>query len=319
MLTHPLLPILLSSLSSLISAQSDIPLSPPLQSILSNAFTSPLYTYPTSLTQGIIPKSLHSHNDYWRPLPFYSALSSGAISIEADVWLYNDTLHVGHEESALTPERTFDALYVQPILDVLRRQNPDSDFVLGEDKPTKNGVFDTSAGQTLYLYVDLKTDGEETFPYVVEALEPLRSAGYLTTFNGTAVTPGAITIIGTGNTPLSQIQNTSPRDYFYDAPLPYLNTTFSNITSDVSLTANWAFSNAFGEFRGLELNASQAETLRMQVEGAHDKGLLVRYWDTPGWPVGTRNAAWRILWEAGVDLINVDDLQAGANFWEGRG
>ena len=41
--------------------------------------------------------------------------------------------------------------------------------------------------------------------------------------------------------------------------------------------------------------------------------------DTPGWPVGTRNAAWRILWEAGVDLINVDDLEAGANFWEGRG
>lgn len=75
------------------SAQSDIPISQPLQNILKNT-NSPLYTYPTSLTQGIIPKALHSHNDYWRQLPFYSALSVGAVSIEADVWLYNGTLHV---------------------------------------------------------------------------------------------------------------------------------------------------------------------------------------------------------------------------------
>lgn len=49
------------------AAQSDIPLSHPLQSILSNAMTGPLYTYPTHLTQGIVPKMFHSHNDYWRP------------------------------------------------------------------------------------------------------------------------------------------------------------------------------------------------------------------------------------------------------------
>ena len=267
----------------LTTAQSDIPLSPPLTSILSNAFQSPLYTYPTSLTQGIIPKNLHSHNDYWRPLPFYSALSVGAISVEADVWLFNDVLHVGHEAAALTEERTFDSLYVQPILDVLKRQNPSSEFVDAYEEATggeasKNGVYDTSAGQTLYLYVDLKTPGAETFPAVVDALEPLRSAGYLTTFNGTGVTPGPVTVIGTGNTPLDQVQGVEPRDYFYDASLPELDTTFANITSDVSLTANTAFSETFGEMKGLEFNASQAETLRQQVESAHGKGLLVRYW-----------------------------------------
>ena len=78
-----------------VAAQSDIPLSKPLQSILSHAQQGPYYTYPTDLTQGIVPKALHSHNDYWRPIPFYSALSVGAVSIEADVWLYNGTLHVG--------------------------------------------------------------------------------------------------------------------------------------------------------------------------------------------------------------------------------
>lgn len=82
-------------------AQSDIPNSPSLQKILANSNSS-LYTYPTQLTQGIIPKGAHSHNDYWRPRPFYSALSQGLISVEADVWsLPNDpdTLHVSHRFS----------------------------------------------------------------------------------------------------------------------------------------------------------------------------------------------------------------------------
>lgn len=182
-----------------------------------------------------------------------------------------------------------------------------------------NGVYDTAAGQTIYLYVDIKTDGEETFPYVVRALEPLRAAGYLTTFNGTGVTEGPVTVIGTGNTPLDQIQGVEDRDYFYDASLPDLTTSLTNLTSEVSLTANTAFSAVFGEVRNQTFNATQLATLQEQVATAHDKGMLVRYWDTPGWPVGTRNAVWRILWEGGVDLINVDDLVAASNFWEGTG
>jgi len=200
------------ALLGLASAQSDIPLSSKLDTILSHAQGNPLYTYPTSLTQGIIPKAFHSHNDYWRPVPFYSALSVGAVSIEADVWLYNGTLHVGHEQSALTSSRTFDSLYIQPILSVLRAQNPNSSYVT-TGVPTKNGVYDTAGGQTLYLFVDLKTAGATTFPAVVKALQPLRDAGYLTTFNGTGVTQGPVTVIGTGNTPLNQVQGVSPRDY----------------------------------------------------------------------------------------------------------
>lgn len=299
-----------------VSAQADISLSKPLQAILFHAHSGSRYTYPTDLTQGIIPKFIHSHNDYWRPIPFYSAISVGAVSVEADVWLYNDTLHVGHEESALTNERTFQSLYVYPILDVLEKMNPKSPFLTEQ---TNNGVFDTDSSQTLYLYVDVKTDGRTTFPQVIRELEPLRSRGYLTTWDGTKVTPGPITIIGTGNTPLDQIQGVDHRDYFYDAPLPYLDTTFSNITSSVSLTANWDFEAVFGEVRGQSFTNSQMKTLEEQVATAHGKGILVRYWDLPGWPIGTRNAIWRILWDAGVDLLNVDDLEAAANFWYDEG
>ncbi len=104
-------------------------------------------------------------------MPFYTALSVGAISTESDVWLYNGTLYVGHEQGALTTTRTFQSLYINPILDTLNRQNPsDSTFVTSK---THNGVFDTDGGQTLYLFVDVKTGGATTWPVVVEALEPL--------------------------------------------------------------------------------------------------------------------------------------------------
>ena len=144
-----------------------------LQQILNQAHQPPLYTYPTSLTQGIVPKLIHSHNDYWRDVPFYSALSVGAVSVEADVWLYNGTLYVGHEQGALTNARTFESLYINPILDTLNRQNPTNSPFL--PAPTHNGVFDTNGAQTLYLFVDVKTPGNTTWPYVVKALEPLYS------------------------------------------------------------------------------------------------------------------------------------------------
>lgn len=307
--------LLLPALVAVATAQSDIPISQPLREILSKAGTG-RNTYPTALTQGIIPKALHSHNDYWRPVPFYSALSVGAVSIEADVWLVNGTLLVGHERSALTANRTFDSLYIQPILSVLRAENPNSSYVSG---PTKNGVFDTSSGQTLYLWVDVKTDGASTFPFVVHALQPLRAAGYLTTFDGTDLTPGPVTVIGTGNTPLNQVQGVPKRDYFWDGPLATLDTTFANITKEVSPIASTDFAVVFGDIRNQTFDDEQLQTLRSQVATAHGRGIGVRYWDQPGWPVGTRNAVWRTLWDNGVDLLNVDDLEGAANFWESSG
>ncbi|KAI9830357.1 MAG: hypothetical protein M1819_005738 [Sarea resinae] len=308
-----------------------------LQNILANTHGSPLYTYPTDLTRGIVPKMIHSHNDYWRDIPFYSALSVGAVSVEADVWLYNDTLYVrrtslsllapeeskltrssgtqqvGHEESALTTSRTFESLYITPILETLQAQNPPSPFLTA---PTKNGVFDTASTQTLYLFVDVKTAGEATWPSVVSALGPLRDAGYLTTVNSSGIpVRGPVTVIGTGNTPLDQVQTvTAGRDYFYDAPLPFLDTTFANITSAVSPIASYDFNAVFGAVPGTQLNDIQLATLRAQVAAAHAKGILVRYWDLPGWPISTRNGIWRQLRNEGADFVNADDLLAAAGF-----
>ena len=302
---------LFALLASAAPTPEGLDISSSLQNVLDNTHNSDLYTYPTDLTRGITPKAIHSHNDYWRDVPFYSALSVGCVSVEADVWLYNGTLYVGHETSALSEARTFDALYVQPILNTLQRENPQSRFVTSA---TKNGVFDGYSGQTLYLFVDLKTAGNITFPAAIQALQPLRDAGYLTTFNGTGVTPGPVTVIGTGNTPLDQVQGVSPRDYFYDANLAMLGTTLTNITSDVSPIASAQFSRFIGSINGTTFNDTQLATLRDHLETAASRGIKGRYWDTPAWPISTRNAVWKTLIEEGVGLLNADDLAEAAGF-----
>ncbi|KAG5305189.1 PI-PLCc_GDPD_SF superfamily domain-containing protein [Histoplasma capsulatum G186AR] len=299
------------------------PSSPALQNILKNTDQSDLYGYPTDLTRGIIPIPVHSHNDYWRDLPFYSALSAGCISIEADVWLFDDTLLVGHDLSSLTKSRTLKSLYVDPILDVLRRQNPRSPYITGE---TRNGVYDTDPFQTLYLFIDVKTSGPETWPHVVAALEPLRAANYLTTLrNNDTLTAGPVTVIGTGNTPLSLVGPVPDRDYFYDGPLADLQKEGSrDITKYISPIASTNFAAAIGvdsitlppregENEGEKdpswLNSSQLGTLRGQIEAAKKKGIGARYWGTPGWPVRERNEVWRTLLKEGVVLLNADDLE----------
>jgi hypothetical protein len=207
-------------------------------------------------------------------------------------------------------------LYIKPILDTLHRQNPVTEF---SSERTFNGVFDTSSSQTLYFFIDLKTSGPETWAAVLAALEPLRKAGYLSTYDGTEFDSKPVTVIGTGNTPIWLVQSAVPRDAFFDAPLSLLGSDFSNITANDSPIASTDFEASFGEVRTESLNDTQLEILRGQLKAAHDKGIKARYWNQPGFPVGTRNAVWRTLYNEGADFINVDDLEGAAGFWESHG
>jgi len=70
------------------------------------------------------------------------------------------------------------------------------------------------------LLVDLKTGGEETWPWVLAQLEPLRERGWLTFVENGTVNYRPITVVGTGNTPFDILtQNSTYRDAFFDAPL----------------------------------------------------------------------------------------------------
>ena len=50
---------------------------------------------------------------------------------ELDELTLKHVAKVGHEQQALTQDRTFDALYIQPLLKILAAQNPKTKFTQG--------------------------------------------------------------------------------------------------------------------------------------------------------------------------------------------
>lgn len=172
---------------------------------------------------------------------------------------------------------------------------------------------------TLVLLVDIKSDGAATLPKVLESLEPLRSQSWLTYYNGSAIIPGPVTVVGTGNTPFDLIVSHRGkfREIFFDAPLDQLwgehalvNATMYNHTN--SLYASVSMPKVIGRPWLGRLSPKQVNVLREQIRGAKERGLLARYWDTTAWPIGLRNHIWDILAEEGVGLLSVDDLEGAS-------
>jgi hypothetical protein len=271
--------------------------------------TEGLTSYPTDFLRNIDPIPCHSHNDYWRAVPLFSALHVGCIGVEADVWLHDEELFVGHEPAALQRNRTFQSLYVNPLVKILEHQNPTTEFY----NETHRGVFDTDPDQTLVLLVDVKTAGEATWPWVVKQIQPLRERGWLTRYDNGKVIRGAVTVIGTGETPFHLVvENTTYRDAFFDAPLNKLEDSEYDWTN--SYYASVSLKQTFGHFG--EPSAKQLELLRAQLEEAHNRKLLARYWELPSWPVHLRYHVWEVLTREGMDILNVDDLKgAGTQDW----
>ncbi|KAI4166445.1 MAG: hypothetical protein LQ343_008041 [Gyalolechia ehrenbergii] len=323
-----------------------------------------LSSWPTDFSRGILPIPCHSHNDYWRRVPLFSAIEAGCISVEADVWLFDGELYIGHSLASLTPNRTLASLYVDPLVSILEKQNPTSRFNPHGNK-SHHGVFDTDPEQPLTLLIDFKTSGSALFPYVVSALEPLRSRGYLSYHNGSQIVNRPIVVVGTGNTPFNQVASnvSNPhQDIFFDAPLEAMwkgapgeiaptvpkpepplygadidasmpelaaaehrRQSASNdmgqgksgapespdaYTKDNSIYASVSFTQVIGHVLFGKLSETQMALIRGHIRGAHRRGLKVRYWELPFWPIGLRNYVWDVLVKEGVDILNVDDLKA---------
>lgn len=291
-----------------------------------------LSSWPTDFSRDINPIPCHSHNDYWRRVPLYSAISAGCISVEADIWLHEEELYVGHDTASLTRNRTLNNLYIKPLIDILSHQNPTNSFYPQENTGPA-GVFDTSPSQSLVLLIDFKTTGETLWPYVLSALQPLRDRGYLTHLNRTQIIHCPITVVGTGNTPFNLVasEESNPHlDVFFDAPLdemgainggseksngPDQNEQLRSDTASESYTAmnsyyaSVSFHKVFGNLWGGRFSDEQLALMRGQIVGAQRRGLKARYWDLPYWPIGLRNHVWDVLVREGVDLLNVDDLK----------
>ena len=133
------------------------------------------------------------------------------------------------------------------------------------------------------------------------------------------VTQGAITVIGTGNTPYDMVGPVADRDYFFDANLETLNDPENQgITSVISPIASGQFTKVVGSIASDAdpiLNDEQKSALRAQIATAKERGIGARYWETPYFPIRTRNLVWRALLHEGVALLNADDLDSVSEYF----
>ncbi|TVY80381.1 Altered inheritance of mitochondria protein 6-like protein [Lachnellula suecica] len=280
-----------------------------------------LSPWPQDFGRGIIPVSCHSHNDYTRKVPLYDALYAGCIGVEADIWLRNDSnsnnvLLVGHTSKSLTPQRTLNSLYLDPLLQILENQNKPGQFDEAQDQSRPLGVFDADVNETVVLLLDFKEDSAGLFPIVLQLLEPLRSKGYLTTFTNNTLTPGPITVVASGNAEYSDVvANSTYRDVFLDAPLATISDPKYNTTN--SYYASISLKQAIGTLWAGKFSSSQLQTVKQQIQAASDKGLKARYWDTIAWPIPWRNNVWKVLMDEGTGMLNVDDLRSATRWnWD---
>lgn len=232
----------------------------------------------------------HAHNDYYHPRPLLDALDHGFVSVEADVFLVDGEILVGHDRHELTRERTLEALYLAPLAERVR-QNGGS--VHGDDKP-------------FYLFIDIKADGLACYDRLHRMLAARKQM--LTTVRDGEVSVGAITVVISGDRPIETIAAQSLRYAGIDGRLTDLDSDAPAHLMPV-ISDRWPSHFAYrGEG---PMPSDQAARLSRTVAKAHAAGRVVRFWATP-----ESEALWIVLLEAGVDLINTDQLARLRRFAE---
>lgn len=250
---------------------------------------------PSQLLRGdnITPESIlkrgHSHNDYEQRQPLDSALHHGLSSVEVDVFPDSDKkkLLVGHTRFELNSDRTIDNMYIQPIVEMIRRHilrkhtstSPSAFYLPRQIQPTfssKLSSIETPKGSTitaknervtqeypspssnnmininndsLLLLVDFKADPVVSINLLKEALSPLKPFLSKVDRDGKFI-KGLVTVFISGNRPKDEYLY----DYQDDPMEP------SSITSSTTITEGRDIKSSSSSRRRLNLLASSAST-----------------------------------------------------------
>lgn len=230
----------------------------------------------------VIQPRAHAHNDYLHARPLLDALSFGFCSVEADIWLVNGELLVAHDRGAVDPARTLEKLYLEPLWERFQANG--------------GRIYPEHAAFT--LLIDIKNTGAETFRVLDGRLA--RYDPMLTHFTDDATAAGAVTVIISGDRATDVILASSPRRVGIDGRLSDLDGPLNRHQMPL-VSDNWTLH--FGWTGRGEMPAADAAELDAVVAKAHERGMRIRFWSIP-----QSAAVWSRLYDAGVDLLNADDL-----------
>ncbi|WP_104045994.1 phosphatidylinositol-specific phospholipase C/glycerophosphodiester phosphodiesterase family protein [Arthrobacter sp. ZGTC412] len=249
---------------------------------------------PSPVTLGQPLAAAHAHNDYEHDRPLFDALEHGFTSVEADVWLVDGELLVAHDLEDVQPGVTLESLYLDPLEDLVRQQG--------------HSVYPGWDG-SLQLLIDIKSEGEATYAAIEQELAEHRDI--MSRYSQGKTKTGPVTAVISGNRPLATMQAQEKRFSFYDGRSADL--TSGKPAGLMPLVSdNWT---KLFTWQGVgPMPVAERAKLRAYVAAAQAEGYRVRFWATPDQAGPARDAIWNELFDAGVDHINTDDLEALQQF-----
>lgn len=235
----------------------------------------------------------HAHNDYEHRRPLLDALDQGFTSVEADIYLVEGELLVAHDPEDLVAGRTLQSLYLDPL----------------RERVQANGGSVHGDGTPFTLLIDVKTDAVPTYEALDRVLK--RYPRMLSRATRGGVREGAVTAIVSGNRARELMEAQRIRFAFYDGRLSDLG---SDAPASLIPLISDRWTSTFSWTGRGPMPEVERQRLHEIVATAHANGQRVRFWATPDTPIPVREAVWRELIAADVDLINTDDLVGLAEF-----
>jgi len=231
-----------------------------------------------------------AHNDYRHKHPLFDALDNGYTNIEADIFLRDTSLVVGHFCPIFRGGKTLEKLYLKPLYDRVMQNN---------------GRVYTNYPRPVILMIDVKSGSEETYAALERMLDKYRSM--FTSYTNGKITYGAVTVVISGHKPYKKLESETSRMAFIDEDLRRVarDTVTHNVFTMASCKYSWLLR---WDGKG-EIPFYEKQRLCAFVVIAHSMGAKVRLWASP-----ERKAVWDELLRCGVDLINTDHLVTLKNY-----
>lgn len=223
----------------------------------------------------------HAHNDYEHPRPLLDALDNRFYSVEADIWLEDGRIVVGHDKDKY--HGTLQELYLNP----LQQRVKEKGSVHGDGMP-------------FYLWVDIKDGRQELRPILQNLLSQYEM---VTVFQEGGTKEKAVTVILTGDA-------RSKQAYVEEYPTRYACRDSNDYKpEDPPADGKWTWyalkwSNYVKWYGEESIEPETHKVLESLVRDIHAKGRKVRFWSAPDTP-----HYWDAALKAGVDLINTDKLE----------
>lgn len=220
----------------------------------------------------------HSHNDYAQSKPLWGALEAGMCSIEADVFLIDGELRVGHERADAAKGGTLGDIYLKPLADLMK-----VDGKLAKDWPE------------VTLLVDIKEEGERVYPLLVRQV----SAHPETFSTDSAIR--AVRVVVSGDRPVDLILKDPTGWLALDGRRDDLGKGIS-VRRMPLVSEAWSW---VGYNKNVELPPENFNKAKGFADSVRSEGRKSRFWGVPD-----RADFWGLMDKVGVDWLNTDHPDA---------